>query len=95
MVTIKDFTAIPNAITRKQGQLFLLLINKTHVSPASLTLDSTTAPAAQISALGSALNLPALANVRHLASIFNAPPGVYQLKRKADGTVLLTITIEE
>jgi hypothetical protein len=95
VVTIADDIAFPSAITRTQGQFFLLLLNKARRGPANIVFDSTTASAAQIPILGQALNLPALAGTRQIASIFNPPPGVYQLKRQSDGKVLLTITITE
>jgi len=93
VVTITDDGAVPNTISRTQGQFFLLLKNKTHRGAPNLVFDSPTASAVQIPVIGQALNLSWLANVRSLASLFNPPPGVYQLKRQLDGRVLLTINI--
>jgi hypothetical protein len=93
VVTITDDGAVPNTISRTQVQFFLLLINKTYRKIPNFYFDSTTASAVQIPIIGQALNLSSVPNVRSLASIFNPPAGVYQLKWQADGSVLLTINI--
>jgi len=95
VVTITDAIAFPSKIIRKQGQFYLLLVNQTHRNAPKIFFDSPTAPAAQIPVLGRGLNLPYLPSAHRVAAIFNAPPGVYQLKWQATGRVLLTINIEQ
>jgi hypothetical protein len=95
VVTVHGKSAEPASIKRPAGKFFLLVINKTH-SPLSLTFDSPSLAATALATLTQALNLGALQSqsVRRVAGAFNAPPGTYNIRAAAGGTVLCTITIQ-
>ena len=93
-VRINDFVAIPSVITRPAGPFYLYITNGTVTTQASLTLDSTTAAAQQISSISGTLNLPFIGNAKHVVGLFSAPPGQYLLRSQPSGKILLTINIQ-
>ena len=93
-VEVSDFMAMPNAITRPPGRFYLYLVNSTRQHPTSLALVSPDVPANPLAKLAATLNLDEFPKARRTATIFDGPPGTYQLKSTTTNQVFLTITIQ-
>src|ERR1700749_4314606 len=72
IVTVNDYGAYPATITRKPGPFYLVIRNSSLKAPVALTLDSPNVLSTLLASVTQALNLPLLANVKHLIAPIEA-----------------------
>src|ERR1700733_15604596 len=89
-VFITDGGAYPSEIARPVGKFFLHLINKTRHSTLTLSVESATLAAGQVSSLSQAIDLASFQSKKTIVGVFDAPAGEYQIKSQATGKVLFT-----